>query len=360
MGTVRRLLVLAVLAALSGAARAGPVEWRSRLDSGKRQMDRGLLEKAEKDLLAATKEAEAFGASDPRLAESLQWLGRLYRMQSRLKEAEPILLRSLAIRRSIPDLHATFVASSLTELAILYHVGAQYAKAAEHYRLALEIDERELPPSDPNIATGLGNIGEMHRKLGRLDVAEPWMRRSLAIWEQPENQGDDRIFFTLNNLGLLLYQRGRFEEALPFHQRALAVRDDGLQKTRMDVALSLKNHALVYGGLGRWEEADAAAERSLEIRVEVLGPENPAVAQTLTVQGVLARDQGRLDEAEALFRRALSIREKALGKDHLDVAETLTEHAILLRRAGKDADAKALEDRAAAIRAKHGAVLPGR
>ncbi len=72
--------------------------WETYAAAGVKAYQQGNYPEAEKYLAAAVKEAEGFGPQDPRLATSLNNLAGLYHAQGKYAEAEPLHKRALAIR----------------------------------------------------------------------------------------------------------------------------------------------------------------------------------------------------------------------------------------------------------------------
>ena len=59
------------------------------------------------------------------------------------------------------------VATSLSNLALLYHTQGDYAKAESLYKRSLAILEKALGPDHPNVATGIENLAELYRTTNR-------------------------------------------------------------------------------------------------------------------------------------------------------------------------------------------------
>jgi tetratricopeptide (TPR) repeat protein len=76
------------------------------------------------------------------------------------------------------------VATSLNNLAGLYHDQGQYAKAEPLYHRALAIDEKSFGPDHPNVARDLNTLALLFSATNRLAEAEPLYRRALAIDEE--------------------------------------------------------------------------------------------------------------------------------------------------------------------------------
>jgi len=129
----------------------------------------------EKSFQAAVKEAERFGLQDPRLATSLNNLASLYHRQGKYTEAEPLYKRSLTIWEKT--------------LALL-------AKVSEH--------------PNPNWPTILNVLDGLHQAQGKYDVA--------------------RI---LDNYALLLRKTNHEAEAAKMEVRAKAIRAKHKQRNPM-------------------------------------------------------------------------------------------------------------------------------
>ncbi len=108
---VRSKLVLAVLVCLgllsacddqdaeraAADTKASAASWEEHMRAGLTAYQQGRYAEAERQLDAGLKQAERFGPEDPRLATSLNNLALLYRAQGRYAEAEPFLLRLIAL-----------------------------------------------------------------------------------------------------------------------------------------------------------------------------------------------------------------------------------------------------------------------
>ena len=73
------------------------------------------------------------------------------------------------------------VAASLNDLANLYLLKGDYAKAEPLYKRALNIREKALGPEHPNVATSLNNLALIYYSKGDYAKAEPLYKRALDI-----------------------------------------------------------------------------------------------------------------------------------------------------------------------------------
>ena len=124
---------------LGTACFAPGATWEAHSDAGLEAYQQGDYAEAEKQWMAAVRKAEAFEPQDPRLA------------------------------------------TSLNNLAELYHTQGQYAQAEPLYKRALAIYEKALGPDHPSVATSLENYADLLQKTGRTAEAEELEERARAI-----------------------------------------------------------------------------------------------------------------------------------------------------------------------------------
>jgi tetratricopeptide (TPR) repeat protein len=142
----------------------------------------------------------------------------------------------------------------------------------------------------------------------------------------------------------------RLDEAETFLRRAIAIRETALGADHPAVAAPLNSLAVQLAGMGRRDEAAKLFMRCLAIQEAKLGKDHPKLTPSLVSLAVLYGDQGRLQESEALCRRALAIVESRLGKDHIDALPALNNLAGIAARTNRVKEARSLYLRAMGIR----------
>ena len=73
------------------------------------------------------------------------------------------------------------MATSLTNLALLYYSQGKHGEAEPLYKQALAIYEKVLGPDDPNVATVLLNMAKFYKKIGKGDEAKRLEERAKGI-----------------------------------------------------------------------------------------------------------------------------------------------------------------------------------
>ena len=267
-------------------------------------------------------------------------------------EAEPHLLKALAIREKFLGPEHPDVAASLNGLALLYHSQGEYAKAEPFQQRALAILEKALGPEHPDMARSLNNLAGLYVHQGQYAKAETLYQRALAIREKELGLEHSDVAASLNDLALLYDNQGRYAEIKPLYERALWIREKVLGPEHPDVAASFNNLAILYYKQGQLGKAEPLYKQALAIYEKALGPEHPLVAKGLNNLALLYYKQGRYVEAEPLYQRALATRQETLGWNHPDVAYSLNSLAALYDDQFRYAKAEALYKRALEIREK--------
>jgi tetratricopeptide (TPR) repeat protein len=105
-------------------------QWEKHMTTAAKAYQQGRYTDAERSFQATVKEAEAFGPQDLRLATSLNNLAALYHQQGKYDEAEPLYKRSLAIvEKSLGPEHP-HMATSLENYAMLLRKTNREVEAA--------------------------------------------------------------------------------------------------------------------------------------------------------------------------------------------------------------------------------------
>jgi tetratricopeptide (TPR) repeat protein len=139
---------------------------------------------------------------------------------------------------------------------------------------ALELLDATPEASPRSVAAVLGNLATIYDAQERPTLAEPLLKRELAIEEKALGAEHLDIANTVIFLARLYENVMRLEEAEQLFKRALAIRkkalgpDDpavGRSRTPSFFARSLKNIASVYRRLGRNEDAEKLERRATAI-----------------------------------------------------------------------------------------------
>ena len=213
---------------------------------------------------------------------------------------QALALREKALGPDHPD-----VATSLNNLAGLYHAQGRYAKAEPLYQRALAIPRR---PSAPTIPTWPRASTTWPCSI-RPKAATPRPSRSMsARWRsgrRPSGPTIPEVGREPQQPGRAVPAQGQYAKAEPLYQRALAIREKALGPDHPDVAASLNNLAGLYRAQGQYAKAEPLYQRALAIGEKALGPDHPDVATASTTWRCCTAPKGEYAKAEPLYQRAL-------------------------------------------------------
>ena len=145
--TITTAFLLLLLATPPVFAQGAGIEWDIL---NQELMELYLTGKYDRAVVVAKKALEVaeknVGPNHPDVAQSLNNLAELYRIQGQYAEAEPLYKRALAIDEKALGPNHSVVATDLNNVALLYYTQGQYAEAEPLLKRALAIDEKALGP----------------------------------------------------------------------------------------------------------------------------------------------------------------------------------------------------------------------
>ena len=251
-------------------------------------------------------------------------LGHALNRTGKSKDAEPLLLQSLEIRKKVLGEKHPDVANSANSLGALYKNLGNYSKAELYYLQALEIRKKELGENHPDVAASLNNIGTLYEYLGNYTEAEPYLIKALEILKKTLGENNQSVAALNNNLGNFYSLIGNYPKAEPFLIKSLEILKKTLGENHPDLAASINNLGNLYQNMGNYPKAMSFMLQALEIWKKSLGENHPNLAGSLNNLGNVYSDMGQYTTAEPYYLQAMEINKKALGENHPDVAVPLS------------------------------------
>jgi tetratricopeptide (TPR) repeat protein/DNA-binding XRE family transcriptional regulator len=230
------------------------------------------------------------------------------------------------------------VAESLNFLAILARLQGDYEQAEGFHRQALVIREKTLGPNHPSTVESLNNLGVLYRTQGKYKQAEPLLQQALSINEQSLGSDHPDTLITFINLAKLYVEQHKYEQAEQLLRQALTTSERVLEPGHPFIAQNLNLLARLSYEQGDIERAETLWQRSLAILEKTLGPEHPTTAERLNDLAELYVAQDRYIEAQSLCQRALSICEKLLGPEHPDTISIRKHLVMIVSKRGTEQD----------------------
>jgi tetratricopeptide (TPR) repeat protein len=149
----------------------------------------------------------------------------LYLATNRLKEAESLLKRALAIYEATFGKDHPAIATSLNSLATLYQATNRFKEAESLIKRALAIHQASFGKDYPDVAGDLYNLTSLYKATNRLKEAEPLMEQAVVILVQSSRltgHPHPHLQDVINNYAGLLRQMGRSEAQIAARLKRLA------------------------------------------------------------------------------------------------------------------------------------------
>ncbi len=179
-----------------------------------------------------------------------------------------------------------------------------YAEAEPWYEDSLAVVRSLLGEQHPDVATSLHNLANLYHDQGRYEDAEPLFTQALQLLRSLLGEQHPDVATSLNNLAGLYRDQGRYEDAEPLYTQALQLYRSLLGEQHPHVATSLNNLAALYYYQGRLAEAEPLFEQALDLFQKILGNQHPSTVTTrqwlATVQQAIDQTRQYRDEAQIL------------------------------------------------------------
>ena len=266
---------------------------------------------------------QILGPQHPDLSRALFTLGTTLYHMAHYEEAESVLRRGVSVARASLGDHPT-TATALNNLGLVLMDWHGLDEAEQVYSEALRIATAQLGPRHNGTLIMASNLGYVHGRQGKLELAERELRDVLA---RDREAGIKDEVWELNRLGDVRRQRGDWQEAITLHREALQESTALFSPHARQTALShyFLGLALIDGGLRG--EAESELRASLDAFRALLPPDGAhpfSAASKLALGKLLVADPARRAEGISLLRDSVALRERFLGSDDPRTREAQT------------------------------------
>jgi CHAT domain-containing protein len=167
----------------------------------------------------------------------------------------------------------------------------------------------------------LGNLALLYTSQGRYDQAELLSKRALEIREKLLVATHPDIASSLNSLALLYVARGRQAEAEEYFKRSLSVRQQALGLDHLDVATSLLSIGLLYSDQGRYVDAYQYFQRTLANKSSHSHPLLPVISLPI----ILGAQRSQLIARKQSFADSYGVLQLALSSAAAEAVQKLAQ-----------------------------------
>lgn len=186
----------------------------------------------------------------------------------------------------------------------------------------------------------LNQIGDIYRKLGRLDRAESLLREALAIRRRTLGNKHIDVTASLFSLGASLYNQGKYAQAETLQTEALATNRELLGNQHYEVGVSANELGLTMMTRGKLAEAETLFREAEAVFRSLLPDSQEDLAGVLNNLGVISDAKQDYPTAEREFREVLEMARRVLPASNPTLAFPLKNLAVALCKQGKYREAE--------------------
>ncbi|MDZ4832401.1 MAG: tetratricopeptide repeat-containing protein [Candidatus Melainabacteria bacterium] len=337
---------------VAGEAFAGPAEWEKHTQTGADAFRENRFGEAERAFQASITEAKAFGEHDMRLATSLTNLGVLYNSRGQFDKAEPLFERAVTIKQKALGPFNVEVADSAARLCQFYMKRKKYEKADPICHKITQYGEMQI--------RDLTNMDNSYKHLQNYYSHHKELEQAKALVLQAQQITHDKAIESSLELAVLLDQiadaymtrrNGHDKpESEALYKEALRLRERTLSGNHLALAQSYGNLGKLYVEENRHALAEPLLQKAFSISKETVGMAKPQTYQNLDAYAHSLAALGRQSKAEDLYRQAKDAFASAYGKGSNTLADINLSLANLLEHRGQYQEAASLVGEALKIR----------
>ena len=246
--------------------------------------DSGDLLRAEQLTNQALDQLKRDGDMETANAAACLTLSGALAMRARPEQAQQDLEKALAIRERLLGPQSLQLADTLNTLGMVHRLQERYVDAERYYRRALAI-QRAHPPT-PELGITLNNLGQLAAARGRSKEALELFHQAVETWEGLPGPPNPGMATALNQAGVLAYKNKQYAEATALLEKAGS-------------AEALLNLGAAHLKEKRFHESAQAYQRAIELLTKQWGPGDARLATPLDhLAFVLRKDEQYADAAE--------------------------------------------------------------
>ena len=207
----------------------------------------------------------------------------------------------------------------------------------------------------------LWRISVLYWRLGQLDKAEYFTRKTLEVREQFYT-GEEKVRYELgtkNLLAVIFDGKGEYERAEQIYDEIIERGGSALGDEHIIVQEAIENRSWIYYVMGRYDEAVAAVEQLYAYKRQAYGPTDPDTLATIVNLASLQSAAGLNEPAEELLTAKLSVIEEELGEfNYVTVAAMHALAGIYYEQGRYEESLPLLNERLQRMVTMHGADSP--
>jgi tetratricopeptide (TPR) repeat protein len=208
-------------------------------------------------------------------------------------------------------------------LGEIYRKLGRLDRADSLLNLALARRRFLFGPEHPEVAAALVALGDLRADQARYEDAERQIESGLVMARQYFGPDHAQVVAATLALGRVLQERGAYDSAVAVLEATVRTMVGRADSTPA-YATALSELAGSHFYLAHYDVSDSLNLIALALDRHLYGPRHPSVAEDLVNLGAAQHERGHYEDAERYFRQALDVTRAWYGEDHPQTAAKLT------------------------------------
>ncbi|RYR65367.1 hypothetical protein HN51_013424 [Arachis hypogaea] len=243
--------------------------------------------------------------------------------QGQLDAAEKLFLAALQEAKEGFGPRDPHVASSCNNLAELYRIKKDFAKAEPLYLEAIDILEEAFGPDDIRVGAAAHNLGQFYLGQRKLEKARVSYERALKIKRRVLGYGHSECADSMYHLGVVLYLQGKERDAEAAIQDSIRLLEEGGEGESFVCIRRLRYLSQIYLKSHRLAEAEMVQRKILHILELSKGWNSLDTVVAAESLALTLQASCNLKDSKELLERCLNARKVLLPDDHIQIGANL-------------------------------------
>ncbi len=274
----------------------------------------GRIEEAHRWASLIIEHEKAVNPDGPLLPAALERLASLDQDEAQFDEAERLYQESISLCERQPKALSLELANSVNSLGSLYDATGKLKRAEALCRRALALRLAILGRTNVDVAISYSNLGVALLRQKKFQEAEANAQHALGIWRRLHSE-QDRSAVDLNTLALVRLQQRDFQAATAFDKAAIQKCRESPPADRWSLISYLHTLAVIQWTAGQGPESVATFDQALNVLGAGSFPNLLEKCNLLTDYALVLRNIGQRKRAKTMDQQAKATRSEIFKRN---------------------------------------------
>lgn len=212
------------------------------------------------------------------------------------------------------------------EKALIYHqqgrakhLRKEYRTALQSFQRSLDIYQKLLPPTHPNLALSHYHMGLVYQNMENHAKALVSHEKALEIQQQSLPSDHTDLASSYREIGRVYYNKREYQKAISVYEKLLSIRQKTLPANHPDLMLVYDNLGNVYQAMYKHFKSVSFYEKSLAIKEQILPPNHPELVTAYNTIGGSLFAVREFERALIFYEKARDVLQRTIPPNYLEL-----------------------------------------